>query len=312
MSNINYIICNYDNLDESFFQDLGKFISKGYDSTKEFISDGIDNIEEKASKFYHNLINISKQVKSNFTSTENKLRSSGVDVLKLKSLATKEAKKQLFKIKKDEFNIFTFVKLVGNAFNDIFNKCLPKENSIGRQSIVGLTLLAFAYYINTAISTVFILILGPVLGNILGDCIAAPFTEELGKIISINQDAGGGYFIIFNIFEWTLYVKQTMAKVTGLPVFAAIAILRVICVYVHYLWSRIHATHSKTAESRETGMKLGMFYHSIYNLFASSGLGIFYIPIDLYLAHKAVSRQEKEITKNQKKLSINKMVKATV
>lgn len=74
MSNINTIIYNYDELDESFFQDIRKSISKRYDNTKDFISDGIDNIEERAKSFYHGLIKFASSSQKSIEQLEKKIR----------------------------------------------------------------------------------------------------------------------------------------------------------------------------------------------------------------------------------------------
>lgn len=308
MSDINFIIYNLDEINELSFKDIGKKISKGYDSTKEFISDTADDIKNKFGYIHHHLSNLISHNKYSLLSIENRLKDAGVDVLKLKSLASKESKKVLFKIRKDEFNIFTFVKLIANRFNTAFNECLPKKNSIVRQSIVGITLLAFAFFVNTALMIAFSIIFGPNIGNILCGCIAAPFTEELGKIISVNQDAGGAYFLIFNIAEWTLYVKNVMAMVTGLPAFAAIAIIRTLCVYSHYLWHRIHAASSKTAESREAGMKIGMIFHCLHNFLASTPASIITLPVSIYLGRATLQKinQQNQKSKPSKMKSLVK------
>ena len=299
MSDINVLILNLDEINELSFKDIGKKISKGYDSTKEFLSDTADDIKNKFGYIHQRLSNLISSNKHSSLSIENKLKDSGVDVLKLKSLATKESKKTLFKIRKNEFSIFTFVKLIGNKFNDIFNVCLPKKNFIARQSIVGITLLAFAFYVNTALMIAFSMLFGPGIGNILCGCIAAPFTEELGKIISVNQDAGGAYFLIFNIAEWTLYVKRVMAMVTGLPAFAAIAIIRTLVVYCHYLWHRIHAASSKTAESREAGMKIAMLFHCLHNFLSSTPASIITLPISIYLGRSTLQKINQQNQKHK-------------
>lgn len=289
MNDINFVILNLDTIDEAFFGDLSKKIKLGYNTSKDFLTDNVDDLKDKFKTIHVKLSQLVSKNTSSLTKIEHKLQSSGVDVLKLKSLATEQSKKQLFKIKKDEFNVITFVKLVGNGFNDIFNLCLPNKNSIARQATISIVLLAFALYVNTAIDIAGTMLFGPMGGHLFSACFGAPFTEELGKIISINQGAGGAYFIMFNIAEWTLYVKSAMAILSGLPAFAMIATIRILCAYLHYLWSRIHATSSKTAESREVGLKTSMLYHSLYNFIASTPIGLLYIPISIYLAKSKIA-----------------------
>lgn len=291
MSNINILVYgdisnsnlfnSYSQLEENIFSDFSEWGKDKLDHFVEVIKD------------------ITKRHKNKTKSIEQQLKEHKVNVNKLRSLATKISKRHLFKIKKNAGSGFIeIVKDIGESINSSLNVLLPEENDMPRQVAVGVILLMFAIVFNTVVEITGILLFGPVAGSIIGGCLGAPISEELGKIVSIHQDAGDAYFIIFNAAEWSLYIRRALAMAAGGPTLAISILGRFICVGFHYALTKIHEAHSTDEKSREKGMKMGMMMHAIWNFFASFPVvGLIQMPIMLYMAK---TKYDEQMKKNKK------------
>lgn len=291
MSNINILVYSdisnsnlfnsYSQLEENIFSDFSEW--------------GKDKLDH----FVETIKNISSHNKNNTKTLEQQLKEHKVNVNKLRSLATKVSKKHLFKIKKNSGSGFiNMVKEIGESINSGLNELLPEHDDISRKVLVGIILTMFAFVFNTAVEIVGILLFGPVAGSLIGGCLAAPISEELGKIISIHQGAGDAYFIIFNVAEWSEYIRRAMAIATGGPAIAISVLLRFICVGFHYALTKIHEAHSSDEKSREKGMKMGMMLHGIWNFLASvPALNLIQMPILIYIAK---TKYDERMKKNKK------------
>lgn len=86
-------------------------------------------------------------------------------------------------------------------------------------------------------------------------------------------------------------------------------LVRFICVYFHYLYSRMHSASSKTSESRETSLKMAMLSHGLHDLLCVlPGVGILMLPISISYSYF----MSKKFDKKYRKTSVNKLVKESI
>jgi len=123
-------------------------------------------------------------------------------------------------------------------------------------------------------SIIFNLICGPHIANILGSCILAPITEELGKKFAASGNFEKEFFIIFNAYEFSGYIYE-LTKINKLPLLKAIR-ARTAAVLMHLSTTIIHwlSKNEKVqkviklddAQSKTLGYGISVFIHALWNV----------------------------------------------
>lgn len=129
-----------------------------------------------------------------------------------------------------------------------------------RSLTVPIISVAVAVFINTMMMMLFVSMAGPVVGMMMTAVLIGPVTEEIGRFINVRRRDGGRFNIIFNITEYFMYVFQ--AATLGIPI-AAMAVLRILPVIMHTLWTVITRKNAQ-ADANVPPMK-SLAAHALFN-----------------------------------------------
>lgn len=133
-------------------------------------------------------------------------------------------------------------------------------------------LTMYCYFLNTFFNILLSILLGGIVGYVLTTTVVAPIIEESTKRIAVTGGYGTEYAIVFNSFEFSLYVSGN-GDVSG------IVAIRLVCVGMHLItfvinWfvnntsllDRLGLNKEKDKEEiQNTGFILGIIIHSIWN-----------------------------------------------
>lgn len=217
--------------------------------------------------------------KKRINKIEKQLKDSGIAVNVVKSVATKHAKAAGAELRsvKDPKKAGTILKKHFRKGESEIQKELTDAQKMGLS--VGMLLVIF--FLNSFLLTVLQILclafgINPLVGTFITGMFVAPLTEETGKFLSIKQKATGHFFIVFNAFEYALYVFQ--APLYGVS-YLNMAIARVISVGVHGVLTFVQVKAREKAERTgdekhaKEGWKVAFILHGLWNMLA--GLGRF-------------------------------------
>ena len=156
-----------------------------------------DSIKEKFSKLKDIIKSKTSLVDKDIKEKKKYLKKHNIDVGFLESYANKKSREVLFKVKKDDITLVKLIKIIFNTFNDLLS-LIP--DALPKKLIISLILVMFAVYFNSFIfNYIRTITSSDEIALWISAFLSAPISEEMGKIISINQGAGKTYFIMFNI-----------------------------------------------------------------------------------------------------------------
>jgi hypothetical protein len=104
--------------------------------------------------------------------------------------------------------------------------------------------------------------------NIFAIVILGPVIEEIAKHISIKQNNMWSFFIVFNAFEFTMYVNRMMSM--GIP-FVVAAFIRLLVVGMHLSTTLVQKNFIDAAGKlnnpsfEKIGLFVGIFMHFLWN-----------------------------------------------
>lgn len=131
--------------------------------------------------------------------------------------------------------------------------------AIFKSIVLVLTLLL----INTFFVNFLILLTGdPGIGLFLASVFIAPIVEEYSKYISIKGDYTKTFFVIFNIFEFTLYVSRFFGIISLGP----LLLMRFLAVLLHLITTYVQYKFNKEEENSKTGLAAGIMIHTFWNM----------------------------------------------
>ena len=125
----------------------------------------------------------------------------------------------------------------------------------------------------------FILSLLPIKYKFVADIILgvfiAPLTEETSKYISIKKDFKAGFFIVFNMAEWWLYVKRylfayRLGGITAGDVGIGM-IVRFLCVMTHGVFTLVHDENNDSLSYFLLAVLLHAFHNTVATLLEMFG-----------------------------------------
>lgn len=130
------------------------------------------------------------------------------------------------------------------------------------QTAKAILLFACMLYLVTFLYGISTMLFGPRLAEIIASVIVAPIFEEGAKFISIKSDFTGMFFVVFNVYEFSMYVMMMISggMSVGLSIF-----YRTLPLIMHFLTTAIQYICIKEANMPKTGYAIGVGMHFIWN-----------------------------------------------
>ncbi len=171
---------------------------------------------------------------------------------------------------KNETSIEKILNVAIDIFNSISSKLFVKYGKVGASVFLLLIVFALNSILGSIIMTIGILAGAPIgLAAAAVPVIIAPLVEETAKYISIRGKATKEYFIVFNVFEFMLYISRMLF--TGIGVVPMI-ITRLLPIMLHGTTTIIQSTFNKLFPNdhskRIVGLSFGIIVHAIWNFTA--------------------------------------------
>lgn len=204
---------------------------------------------------------LKKKIEHRLVEIEKKLADNNIDVRKIKETARKTARQ----IK----NPLDFRKHVNRFVSDLYEKKYSTNPELDETAkvILSIALFAVVLFINT---TFYFIFLNSGIDNNIAMSIAgifvAPIVEETAKVISIKMGATGTYFVLFNIGEFCVWMKNYMDM--GISIGPVQIISRLIPMIMHGVTTMIHYNADKEGKTG-SGFVLGTLLHMCWNFLAS-------------------------------------------
>lgn len=253
-----------------------------YIQDEEFLEEGVFNdIKSWITSSPKKLISWAENKKKE---NEKKLESAGLNPTKFNDICEDHAK-QAWKEMRGELNWKIASKHLKSCFAECKQSAIDDvaDDNQDLLTAIGLSLftLTIVVIINSFFATfagLFFVSMGLSLkaATILGMCFTAiciaPITEETGKYFSVKYDYAGTYFVIFNIAEFTQYVKAGVDPMLRLIAVAFHGVLTVIHVISRKEGDRKAEETGKPSESDKTAISGGVIaaiLHFFWNLTAS-------------------------------------------
>ena len=223
----------------------------------DFVSDKWNTLKKNVRKILNSAPNKVKEI-------EQRLIKNGIDIQKIRKYAEQEAKKSKFSNGK----LSGFQGKLNEFVQKFFAHQFSSDEMVDGAAKLGISL---------AILAAVLFILNFFITTLLGFGIAkqtvyhivviflTPLIEETGKMISIKCNATGLYFLVFNAYEFTKWVRDLVG--IGVPLSTAI-ILRSISVILHYVLTMIHVHYQEKGETG-TGWSLAVILHMLWNTLCS-------------------------------------------
>jgi len=219
----------------------------------------ITNIKLNFAKFTSFLDSNKEKITSKIKNIENQLIAGGVNIKELEKIGAKHASISTKQIKSKNFNVSRTIDSIIYEF---------QRGNIFSQITMAIAILCVIVLLNSFFHTLFLLYFSKKVAWALTAVIIAPLVEETGKFISIQQNSTMTYFIVFNIFEFGLYLYNMLNDGFGLPM---IIIGRSMTVMMHGFTTLIQKdANNKGQQEGQLALIKGIFFHGLWNLLAVS------------------------------------------
>lgn len=212
------------------------------------------------------LVTKRKIVKAKIDKAERSLVNMGVDTNEIHK-ASKSIAKSI-----DKLNLTKLLDYISDFINN--TPFLKKITDLGKS--YGLTVVLIMIH---GIVREFIVSLLPIKYRFVADIIIcifiAPITEETSKYISIKNDFKAGFFIVFNMAEWWLYVKRYLfayrfGGITAGDVGVGM-IVRFLCVMTHGVFTLVHDENNDSLSYFLLAVLLHAFHNTVATLLEMFG-----------------------------------------
>jgi len=182
-------------------------------------------------------------------------------MMKIQKVAEKTGKELHVQYKNDQYaKMSTTVKKGTVTMLDTFKQLFDLKNMDK-----AILILLWVIVMNAWLVGMLVMIFGSVVGMIIGAVVVAPLIEEGGKAMSIEEDAVGAFFIVFNVTEFLLYIGKIVGAGGKL---GKALIVRGVGVLGHFLFTHIQrkARSLDSENGKKIGYGLAVCAHALFNI----------------------------------------------
>lgn len=219
-----------------------------------FVGDWVDTHRKQIES---RLTNLFQKSSRRMEQIKKELSRNGISLRKIEKYANRRAEVRNGRIAGFREKVNLFVRdLYARKFSD--NEAVDTGLRIG----LSVVLLAIVFFVNQLVETSCIgMGVPPKVATTITSIFCAPIVEETAKMISVQMDSTGTYFVIFNAAEFLWYLHNAILDGADLWV---TALRRLATVVAHWIFTMVHVD-AKSEGSPIGGLGVATVLHMLFN-----------------------------------------------